>query len=137
VFAHVVISCVCRIFINGSVGSSMTYVNGADSEEQANVAMVESSTFGPTLLMLETVKPIQIDEELLMFYGADFMLPNDGASPAPRPLRGSRIKNSYRLSAPPLTQAPLQAPLQAPRQESKKRKNRGGKSHAGARKRNG
>ena len=118
----------CRIFINGSVGSSMTYVNGADSEEQANVAMVESPTFGPSLLMLETVKPIQIGEELLLFYGADFMLPNDGASPAAPPVKGSRIKNSYRISAPPLTQA-------SPRQESKKRKNRGGKSDAAVPKR--
>jgi hypothetical protein len=122
---------VCRIFINGSVGSSMTYVNGADSEEQANVAMVESPTFGPSLLMLETVKPIQIGEELLLFYGADFMLPNYGASPAAPPVKGSKIKNSYRISAPPLTQATLQDP----RQESKKRKKRGGTSGAGARKR--
>ncbi len=105
----------------------MTYVNGADSEEQANVAMVDSRTFEPSLLMLETVKPIQIDEELLMFYGADFMLPNDGASPALPPVKSSRIKNSYRISAPPLTQAPLQ--------ESKKRKIRGDNSDAAPRKR--
>ena len=103
---------ICRIYINGSIGSSMTYVNGTDDYDAMNVSMLESESFGPDLLMLETTKPIKKDEELFMYYGSEFILPvNDpidvfsAGYGVKVGIGKSRTKIAARLRAPPMSPA--------------------------------
>jgi hypothetical protein len=89
----------------------MTYVNGTDDYDAMNVSMLESESFGPDLLMLETTKPIEKDEELFMYYGSEFILPvNDpidvysSGSSVKVGIR-PRTKIAARLRAPPMSPA--------------------------------
>ena len=99
-----------RIFINGSLGSSMTYINGSNDSEETNVVMLESETFGPNLLTFQASKYIQKGDELLLAYGESFWLPSDkgpAASMLKKSASKSRTKRSdMRPHPPPIAEAP-------------------------------
>ena len=88
----------------------MTYVNGTDDYDAMNVTMLESESFGPDLLMLETTKPIENDEELFMYYGSDFLLAdgdplNVGPTMPGVKVSKARTKIAARSHAPPMSPA--------------------------------
>ena len=90
----------------------MTYVNGTDDWDAMNVSMFESESFGPNLLMLETSKPIEKDEELFMYYGTEFLLPDNDPINVRTTGSGvkvgthiSRTKVAARMHAPPMSPA--------------------------------
>ena len=99
-----------RIFINGSLGSSMTYINGSNDAEETNVVMLESETFGPNLLTFQASKYIQQGDELLLDYGESFCLPfDDGPTTSfiKKPWTKCRTKRSdMRPNPPPIAVAP-------------------------------
>ncbi len=90
----------------------MTYVNGTDDWDAMNVSMLESESFGPDLLMLETTKPIQKDEELFMYYGTEFLLPDTDPINVSSSGYGVKVgsvkprtKIAARMHAPPMSPA--------------------------------
>ena len=61
----------------------MTYINGTNRSDLANVEMIEAAEFGPDFLTLEASKNIKKDEELILLYGDKFVLPSDAGGPGP------------------------------------------------------
>ena len=106
-FAILIISFVCRLYINGSLGSSMTYVNGSNVDDESNVVMTESASFGPDLLMFEALRSIKMNDELILNYGDSFLVPLEGRDQLVKQKGCARTKRAGRERPPPI---PLSLP---------------------------